>query len=197
MKSRRPGSKGTEWLLIKHRDDDVQPGFDIDKLDYSVLTQRSLAEIAGDQGSAEWASSRKATSRSSRKNAWLADALAKSDEAETRLLRQKLRKAQRRQPRLKKPRSASPQPPRGRQSLAARQRRFGWRRPPPGLRLPITKGAQRAEMPDVIHPMLATLIDEPFDNDRLALRNQVGRLSRHRFHREWLGYASFRAIGTI
>src|SRR6266403_1029680 len=29
MRSRRPGSKGTEWLLIKHRDEFVQPGYDI------------------------------------------------------------------------------------------------------------------------------------------------------------------------
>ena len=59
MRSRRPGSKGTEWLLIKKKDEGMQPGFDIDKLDYSVLTQRSLSEIAGDQGSAEWESNRK------------------------------------------------------------------------------------------------------------------------------------------
>ena len=38
----------------------MQPGFDIDKLDYSVLTDRSLSEIAGDEGSAEWESNRKA-----------------------------------------------------------------------------------------------------------------------------------------
>ena len=60
MKSRRPDSKGTEWLLIKHRDAYVQEGYDIDKYDYSVLTQRSLKQIAGDEGSAEWVSSRKA-----------------------------------------------------------------------------------------------------------------------------------------
>src|SRR5499425_2947366 len=47
MKSRRPDSKGTEWLLIKHRDEQVVLGYDIDKFDYSVLTGRSLAEIAG------------------------------------------------------------------------------------------------------------------------------------------------------
>ena len=46
MKVRRPGSKGTEWLLIKHRDAYVQPGYDIDKYDYSVLTKRSLDQIA-------------------------------------------------------------------------------------------------------------------------------------------------------
>ena len=61
IKSRQPGSKGTEWLLIKHRDAYVQPGYDIDKYDYSVLTKRSLKEIAGDAGSAEWTSSKKVT----------------------------------------------------------------------------------------------------------------------------------------
>lgn len=60
MRSRRPGSKGTEWLLIKKKDDAAAPGFDIDELDYSVLTQRTLAQIGGDQGSAEWESNRKA-----------------------------------------------------------------------------------------------------------------------------------------
>ncbi len=75
MRSRRPGSKGTEWLLIKHRDENVVPGYNIDDYDYSVLTQRSLDQIASDAGSAEWQSSR-AVSRTT-KNAWLADTLAK------------------------------------------------------------------------------------------------------------------------
>lgn len=60
MRSRRPGSKGTEWLLIKKRDEAVQESFDVDDLDYSVTTNRSLAEIAGDSGSREWQSNRKA-----------------------------------------------------------------------------------------------------------------------------------------
>src|SRR5260221_4680022 len=63
MRSRRPGSKGTEWLLIKKKDASMKPGFDIDKLDYSVLTDRSLSEIAGDEGSAEWQSNRKTAVR--------------------------------------------------------------------------------------------------------------------------------------
>src|SRR5690349_17790110 len=58
MKGRRPGSKGNEWLLIKKRDEGVKPGFDIDKLDWSVLTKRSLRQIAGDEGSREWQSNR-------------------------------------------------------------------------------------------------------------------------------------------
>jgi bifunctional non-homologous end joining protein LigD len=60
MHSRRPGSKGTEWLLIKKNDAAMNPKFDIDKLDYSALTQRSPNEIAGDDGSKEWQSNRKA-----------------------------------------------------------------------------------------------------------------------------------------
>lgn len=63
MRSRRPGTKGTEWLLIKKKDEAMQPGFDIDDLDYSVLTQRTLAEIGGDEDSAEWESNRKAPVR--------------------------------------------------------------------------------------------------------------------------------------
>ena len=69
MRSRRPGSKGTEWLLIKKKDEATKPGFNIDQLDYSVLTDRSLNEIAGDQDSAEWQSNRKAAVRKSAK--WL------------------------------------------------------------------------------------------------------------------------------
>ena len=80
IKSRRPGSKGNEWLLIKHRDAYVVEGYDIDKYDQSVLTGRTMAEIAGDAGSAEWLSSRKvpAGGRSS-KNDWLAESIAKAD----------------------------------------------------------------------------------------------------------------------
>ena len=63
MKSRRPGTKGTEWLLIKHRDAYEQPGYDIEQYDYSVLTKRTMDQIASDAGSAEWTSSRKAHRR--------------------------------------------------------------------------------------------------------------------------------------
>ncbi len=80
IKSRRPGTKGTEWLLIKHRDAYVQPGYDIDQYDYSVLTKRTMDQIAGDAGSAEWTSSRKvSTTGGSSKNDWLADSIAKAD----------------------------------------------------------------------------------------------------------------------
>lgn len=64
MRSRRPGSKGNEWLLIKKRDQYAVPGFDAndEALNYSVVTKRSLEEIAGDKKSAEWQSNRKTAS---------------------------------------------------------------------------------------------------------------------------------------
>ncbi len=58
MRSRRPGSKGTEWLLIKKKDAAMKPGFNIDSLDHSALTDRTLAEIAGDKNADEWESNR-------------------------------------------------------------------------------------------------------------------------------------------
>src|SRR5271169_5706364 len=76
----RSGSKGNEWLLIKKKDDHVVAGFDIneDAYDTSILTNRTMAQIAGDEGSAEWKSSRPA-SRGKVKAAWLADAIARAD----------------------------------------------------------------------------------------------------------------------
>ncbi len=80
IKSRRPDSKGNEWLLIKHRDAYVEAPYDIDKHDGSVLTGRSLKQIAGDEDSAEWLSSKKAAHGGvSAKNDWLADSIAKAD----------------------------------------------------------------------------------------------------------------------
>ena len=78
MKARRPGSKGTEWLLIKKQDEYAIPGYDIEKFDKSVLSKRTMAGIAGDEGSAEWTSSRPA-SRGKVKAPWLAETLAKLD----------------------------------------------------------------------------------------------------------------------
>jgi bifunctional non-homologous end joining protein LigD len=84
MRSRRPGSKGTEWLLIKKRDEFAQEGFAAtdDEQDYSVLTKRSMAEIGGDAESRRWKSNRGASAKVTAKkgkNAWLADAIRKHD----------------------------------------------------------------------------------------------------------------------
>ena len=88
MRSRRPGSKGTEWLMIKKHDDYEVQGYDIEQSDTSVLTKRTMAQIGGDEGSAEWQSDRPA-SRGKLKAPWLAESLAKLD---------KKRKTQKTQP---------------------------------------------------------------------------------------------------
>ncbi|MGC2322188.1 MAG: non-homologous end-joining DNA ligase [Terriglobales bacterium] len=153
MRSRRPGSKGTEWLLIKHRDDNVVPGYDIDAYDYSVLTKRSLDQIAKDAGSAEWKSSRPAASES--KNAWLADTLAKvrkkktTEDAEDAGAKRKSKK--------------SPQVPS--KSAAGAKKKSSSASPASSAVLGGVPGAVKEPMPSAIHPMLATLVDKPFDDD--------------------------------
>jgi len=80
IRSRKPGNKGTEWLLIKHRDAYVQESYDIDDYDSSVLTRRTLDQIAADAGAPEWESNRPAAGAGrSRKNDWLAESIAKAD----------------------------------------------------------------------------------------------------------------------
>ena len=77
LKGRRAGSKGNEWLMIRKHDANVVEDFDIDHYDSSVLTGRSMDEIAGDADSAEWRS--RPAGRGKLKAAWLADAVAKFD----------------------------------------------------------------------------------------------------------------------
>ena len=79
MKGRRPGSKGNEWLMIKKHDEHVVEGYDAGDIDESVLSKRSMDEIAGDARSREWTSSRPA-GRGRLKAAWLADAVARLDQ---------------------------------------------------------------------------------------------------------------------
>jgi bifunctional non-homologous end joining protein LigD len=76
IRSRRSGSKGNEWLLIKKHDDAVEQGFDAAQYDSSVLTKRTMAQIGGDEKSEEWQSSRPAT-RGKLKAPWLAETLAR------------------------------------------------------------------------------------------------------------------------
>jgi bifunctional non-homologous end joining protein LigD len=78
IKARRPGSKGTEWLLIKKQDEHAVEGYDIDKYDTSALSGKTMAKIAGAEDSAQWKSSRKAA-LGKVKAPWLAETLAKLD----------------------------------------------------------------------------------------------------------------------
>lgn len=155
IKSRRPGSKGNEWLLIKKHDQFVIPGFDAEQLDKSVLTKRTMAQIAGDEGSAEWQSSKKASRGGSAKAAWLADTLARVEKRK-RLTAEHAKTAEKKSPKRKKS-SESPSinsgdddPSPSADSALASVRNL--------------KGAVQRAMPAAITPMLASLCDAPFDD---------------------------------
>jgi bifunctional non-homologous end joining protein LigD len=149
MRSRRPGSKGTEWLLIKKRDEHAVDEYDIDKLDYSVLTKRSLKEIAGDENAPEWESHKKASR--GKKVAWLEEAIAKAENkkpaASTATATVTKKAAAKRPSRTaKRPKKAAASDP-----LIAMLREL--------------PGAVQSAPPRAIRPMLATLVDEPFDDE--------------------------------
>ena len=157
MKGRRPGSKGTEWLLIKKHDQYAVEGYDIDEYDWSVLSKRSLAEIAGDAGSAEWRS--RPAGRGKLKAAWLADAVAKLDKKKAAASGQK---------RKKKINPENAEEHRvNRSETAVASKNYPVTPVPPvvkGLSSPEpSSGPVKRPMPTTIHPMLATPVDEPFD----------------------------------
>jgi len=85
IKGRRPGSKGTEWLLIKKHNEYETASWDIDEFETSVLSKRTMAQIAGDHGSAEWKSSKPAAGGKV-KAPWLAETLAKLDKKKSKAL---------------------------------------------------------------------------------------------------------------
>ena len=140
MKSRRPGSKGTEWLLIKKSDDYAVSGYDIEKYGTSVLSKKTMAQIAGDEDAAQWKSSRPA-SGGKLKAAWLADTLANLD-----------KKAQKPKP----AKTAGRTPQRG----AKKKKEISVTT---GLADDLS-GAERKAMPAMINPMHATPVDEPFND---------------------------------
>jgi bifunctional non-homologous end joining protein LigD len=144
IKARRPGSKGNEWLLIKKHDDAVETGFDIDALDSSVLSKRSMAQIAGDDDSAQWTSSKK-VSRGGVKAAWLAESLGKLDKKKAKAVTTEDTELNRGNARSKgKSRSSSVA------SVPSVVK---------GL-----DGAVKRAMPTSINPMLASVVEKPFDD---------------------------------
>jgi bifunctional non-homologous end joining protein LigD len=169
MRSRRPGSKGTEWLMIKKHDDDVVEGYDAGEIDESVLSGKSMDEIAGDARAREWKSSRP-VSRGKLKAAWLADAVAKLDQ------KKKLQK-QNGQKSAKKAETAE-------KTKEIRTTEDTEEHRETAVKIPTyRKGSEKwgthasgtstgeeykgspvkRPMPSAIHPMLAESIDEPFD----------------------------------
>jgi bifunctional non-homologous end joining protein LigD len=165
----RAGSKGNEWLLIKKKDDHVVAGFNIDSYDKSVLTGRTMAEIAGDKGSAEWTSSRPAA-RGKVKAAWLADAIARADAKRKALTAEDAEGAEKKK--SKSPRQTAP-------NLAATKASSGGVVSGDAISKSENKkssansassavqalpGAEVKPMPTVIHPMLATSTTKAFDD---------------------------------
>jgi len=171
MKGRRPGSKGNEWLMIKKHDDQVVEGYDAGEIDESVLSKRSMDEIAGDARSREWTSSRPA-GRGKLKAAWLADAIARVEKKKKLQTtgngkKGKLKTAEdaedaavsdkKNLPSASGPARtlrASPKPARSQKHSELKQADseecFG--------------SPEKRSMPSAIHPMLAESIAEPFDN---------------------------------
>ncbi len=159
MRSRRPGTKGTEWLLIKKQDDAVVKGFDIDQYDESALTGRTMADIAGDQGSAQWTSSRPA-SRGAVKAPWLADAIAKFDKknkkkSTTEDTEDTEKGKAKKKEKDKAVAGSTPAAPRNRKAASVS---------PVSSVVKDLEGAVKRPMPTAIHPMLATSVDDPFDD---------------------------------
>jgi bifunctional non-homologous end joining protein LigD len=153
IKGRRPGSKGTEWLLIKKKDDEAVEGYDIEKYDTSVLSGKTIAQIAGDKDSAEWTSSRPA-SRGKVKAPWLAETLAKLDKKKRKTRTTGDTEEHRVEPNGKKP---SPKTLRG----------DGKTSPSVTSVFSVIKsltGAVKRPMPTAITPMLATPVEKPFDS---------------------------------
>ena len=145
IKGRRPGSKGTEWLLIKKHDEYAVEGYDIDQYDKSALSKRSMAEIAGDAGSAQWTSSPPAT-RGKVKAPWLAETLAKVEKKKLSAA-----SAEKKTSKTASRRVAS-------SSTVAKQASSE------SGTIQTLPGAVRKSMPSAIHPMLATSVEDPFDD---------------------------------
>jgi len=144
MRGRRPGSKGNEWLMIKKHDDHVVEGYDIEALDTSVLSGRTLEQVAGDAGSAEWKS--RPAGRGKLKAAWLADAVARVEKKKAL----NTGDTEEHRGKAKKKTSISPA------SSVVKN-------------VPSTAGASTAPvkrvLPLKIHPMLAESVEKAFDGE--------------------------------
>ena len=177
IKSRRPGSKGNEWLLIKKHDEFVVPGFDAEQLDKSVLTKRTMAQIAGDEGSAEWQSNKKASRGGSAKASWLADTLAKVDKKKrAKLTAEHAETAEKKSAKTAKRKSSASQTSSSGTSVDKRNSSAV-------SALKDLQGAAKRAMPAKITPMLASLCEKPFDDPNWL------------FEIKWDGYRAVAFLG--
>ncbi|MGC1645031.1 MAG: non-homologous end-joining DNA ligase [Candidatus Sulfotelmatobacter sp.] len=157
MRGRRPGSKGNEWLLIKKHDDHVVEGYDIAAIDTSVLSSRTLEQIAGDAGSAQWKS--RPTGRGKLKAAWLADAVARVEKKKqtktTGDAEDTEEDGKRKRPSAKKVRQVTT-------ALSAKEETKSSVSSASSV-VRASAEAVKRPMPAKIHPMLAESIEKPFD----------------------------------
>jgi len=153
IKGRRPGSKGTEWLLIKKKDDYAVEGYDIEAHDTSVLSHKTIAQIAGDKDSAEWTSSRP-VSRGKVKAPWLAETLAKLDKKKRATVTPENTGEHGVKPNRKRPRPKS--------SSGSEKSSSSVISVPSVFKS--LAGAVKRAMPAAIIPMLATPVEKPFDD---------------------------------
>jgi bifunctional non-homologous end joining protein LigD len=162
MRGRRPGSKGIEWLMIKKHDQYVVEGYDIDEFDESVLSKRSLDEIAGDAGSREWKS--RPAGRGKLKAAWLADAVAKLDQ------KKKLKNLTTGgtgehgvKPRKNEKTKESSEERSRVSTKAAETEKYPVYPVPSVVKAVAPPAPVKRPMPATIHPMLAESVNDPFD----------------------------------
>jgi bifunctional non-homologous end joining protein LigD len=174
MKGRRPGSKGNEWLLIKKHDQYVEEGYEIETIDESVLSKRSMDEIAGDAGSREWKS--RPAGRGRLKAAWLADAVARVDQKKKQSQKKTAENAEAADERnAKKTKLAEAEIEEPRKSVSRKSSKPASPKPTSFLQTDkfsansalsaVNASPVKRPMPTTIHPMLAESIDEPFDGE--------------------------------
>ncbi len=150
----RPGSKGNEWLMIKKHDDQVVEGYEIEGFDTSVLSGRTLAEIAGDAGSAEWKS--RPAGRGRLKAAWLADAVARVEKKKISSAGDADKGKGKKLDRSKSVFSSS--------TLKSANEVAEIRSSKPSAPSAVVDSEPaKRPMPNLIHPMLAESVQKPFD----------------------------------
>jgi bifunctional non-homologous end joining protein LigD len=163
----RAGSKGNEWLLIKKKDDRVVAGFDIDAYDTSILTDRTMAQIAGDKGSAEWKTSRPA-SRGRVKAAWLADAIARVDSKRKALTAESAENAEKGNGKNQRRAARSPShanaPDIAPENATSKSRSKKSSANSASSAVNALAGAEQRPMPTIIHPMLAASAAKAFND---------------------------------
>jgi bifunctional non-homologous end joining protein LigD len=163
IKARKPGSKGNEWLLIKKKDDKVEAGFDIDSYETSILTNRTMSQIAGDKGSAEWKSSRPAP-RGKVKAAWLADAIARADSKRKASIAESADGAEKKNSKIKKSSPAVNVDAAKKIPSKAENKKSSAHSAVSAVSAVKALGAEERPMPSVIHPMLAVSVAKAFNN---------------------------------